>query len=311
MHKSRSAITLDMNIEKKEFIKDNISSKLMMSKLNGLEDVDGPHSNKKQNNNLIDNTEKVQTNKINLFSKSDQNINNKIFLKNKEDDLQEEDLTDENKENNYDNQADKIMSSRVEKKSRENSRDRPRDEKEKKKKNKLVFKNNIMNKLEIPTGSMTNRNIGLELNNNIVNKNNEIIDPNHTNSARKHSVDESNVQDELKDIQNQNINKRNISPTQESVIDTIPELNLQAMNSTQLNNVGQQILNQDNENVQNDLQKLINRIKQSENDTNNQESPDNDTNLDNNSNPILKRPLSSTGKDNRPNSLSQLPHCQT
>lgn len=311
MHKSRSAITLDMNIEKKEFIKDNISSKLMMSKLNGLEDVDGPHSNKKQNNNLIDNTEKVQSNKINLFSKSDQNINNKIFLKNKEDDLQEEDLTDENKENNYDNQADKIMSSRVEKKSRENSRDRPRDEKEKKKKNKLVFKNNIMNKLEIPTGSMTNRNIGLELNHNIVNKNNEIIDPNHTNSARKHSVDESNVQDELKDIQNQNINKRNISPTQESVIDTIPELNLQAMNSTQLNNVGQQILNQDNENVQNDLQKLINRIKQSENDTNNQESPDNDTNLDNNSNPILKRPLSSTGKDNRPNSLSQLPHCQT
>jgi len=300
-----------MNIEKKEFIKDNISSKLMMSKLNGLEDVDGPHSNKKQNNNLIDNTEKVQSNKINLFSKSDQNINNKIFLKNKEDDLQEEDLTDENKENNYDNQADKIMSSRVEKKSRENSRDRPRDEKEKKKKNKLVFKNNIMNKLEIPTGSMTNRNIGLELNHNIVNKNNEIIDPNHTNSARKHSVDESNVQDELKDIQNQNINKRNISPTQESVIDTIPELNLQAMNSTQLNNVGQQILNQDNENVQNDLQKLINRIKQSENETNNQESPDNDTNLDNNSNPILKRPLSSTGKDNRPNSLSQLPHCQT
>jgi len=299
-----------MNIEKKEFIKDNISSKLMMSKLNGLEDVDGPHSNKKQNNNLIDNTEKVQSNKINLFSKSDQNINNKIFLKNKEDDLQEEDLTDENKENNYDNQADKIMSSRVEKKSRENSRDRPRDEKEKKKKNKLVFKNNIMNKLEIPTGSMTNRNIGLELNHN-VNKNNEIIDPNHTNSARKHSVDESNVQNELKDIQNQNINKRNISPTQESVIDTIPELNLQAMNSTQLNNVGQQILNQDNENVQNDLQKLINRIKQSENDTNNQESPDNDTNLDNNSNPILKRPLSSTGKDNRPNSLSQLPHCQT
>jgi len=299
-----------MNIEKKEFIKDNISSKLMMSKLNGLEDVDGPHSNKKQNNNLIDNTEKVQSNKINLFSKSDQNINNKIFLKNKEDDLQEEDLTDENKENNYDNQADKIMSSRVEKKSRENSRDRPRDEKEKKKKNKLVFKNNIMNKLEIPTGSMTNRNIGLELNHN-VNKNNEIIDPNHTNSARKHSVDESNVQDELKDIQNQNINKRNISPTQESVIDTIPELNLQAMNSTQLNHVGQQILNQDNENVQNDLQKLINRIKQSENETNNQESPDNDTNLDNNSNPILKRPLSSTGKDNRPNSLSQLPHCQT
>jgi len=299
-----------MNIEKKEFIKDNISSKLMMSKLNGLEDVDGPHSNKKQNNNLIDNTEKVQSNKINLFSKSDQNINNKIFLKNKEDDLQEEDLTDENKENNYDNQADKIMSSRVEKKSRENSRDRPRDEKEKKKKNKLVFKNNIMNKLEIPTGSMTNRNIGLELNHN-VNKNNEIIDPNHTNSARKHSVDESNVQNELKDIQNQNINKRNISPTQESVIDTIPELNLQAMNSTQLNHVGQQILNQDNENVQNDLQKLINRIKQSENETNNQESPDNDTNLDNNSNPILKRPLSSTGKDNRPNSLSQLPHCQT
>jgi len=83
------------------------------------------------------------------------------------------------------------------------------------------------------------------------------------------------------------------------------------MNSTQLNHVGQQILNQDNENVQNDLQKLINRIKQSENETNNQESPDNDTNLDNNSNPILKRPLSSTGKDNRPNSLSQLPHCQT
>jgi len=90
-----------MNIEKKEFIKDSISSKLMMTKLNGLEDVDKPKSNQIENQNLVDNTDKVEPNKINLFSKSDNKINQKIVLKNKEDDLQEEELTDDyNKENN-------------------------------------------------------------------------------------------------------------------------------------------------------------------------------------------------------------------
>lgn len=91
MHKSRSAITLDMNIEKKEFIKDSISSKLMMTKLNGLEDVDEPKSNQKNSENLIDNTDKVESNKVNLFSKSDNKINQKIVFKN---DLLEEDIDD-------------------------------------------------------------------------------------------------------------------------------------------------------------------------------------------------------------------------
>lgn len=101
MHKSRSAITLDMNIEKKDFIKDSIKGKLMMSKLNGLEDVDGSNSNKQLDENITDNTDQVQSNKINLFSKSNNKINQQIILKNKEDDLEEEDLTDDNnKENN-------------------------------------------------------------------------------------------------------------------------------------------------------------------------------------------------------------------
>lgn len=91
MHKSRSAITLDMNIEKKEFIKDSISSKLMMTKLNGLEDVDEPKSYQKNSENLIDNTDKVESNKVNLFSKSDNKINQKIVFKN---DLLEEDIDD-------------------------------------------------------------------------------------------------------------------------------------------------------------------------------------------------------------------------
>lgn len=101
MHKSRSAITLDMNIEKKDFIKDSIKGKLMMSKLNGLEDVDGSNSNKQLDENITDNTDQVQSKKINLFSKSNNQINQQIILKNKEDDLEEEDLTDDNnKENN-------------------------------------------------------------------------------------------------------------------------------------------------------------------------------------------------------------------
>lgn len=94
-------------------------------------------------------------------------------------------------------------------------------------------------------------------------------------------------------------------------MDSIPELNLQAMNTTELKNVGQQILNQDNEDVRNDLQKLINRIKTSSDidnkDDNQQLSPNKNETISPN-----KRPNSSASKDNRPNSLSQLnPHCQT
>lgn len=57
-----------------------------------------------------------------------------------------------------------------------------------------------------------------------------------------------------------------MSPNQDSVIDSIPELNLNNMNQLELANVGQQILNQNNEDVRNDLQKLINKIKESTDD---------------------------------------------
>lgn len=102
------------------------------------------------------------------------------------------------------------MSNTIERKSRENSRerprdnsrDRPRDDKEKKKKNKLVFKNNMMNKLEIPTGSfngaVSHRQIGLGLNNNLVNKNaNTESKPNEEDVIKTSLIDESNVQEEL------------------------------------------------------------------------------------------------------------------
>jgi len=63
-----------------------------------------------------------------------------------------------------------INSERVRKTSRESSRDRPREDK--KKKNKLVFKNNIMNKVDstLPTGSNSMRN----LNNNNLNLGNDV-----------------------------------------------------------------------------------------------------------------------------------------
>lgn len=209
------------------------------------------------------------------------------------------------------------LSNRVEKKSRENSRDRPRDDKEKKKKNKLVFKNNIMNKLDIPIGNpgaMTQRNLGLGLNNNLINTNTNNNQDLTYNVNRKPSIDESNIQDELKDKLNSSDNeKRNTSPTkEETIMDSIPELNLQAMNTNELTNVGHQILNQNNEDVCNDLQKLINNIKKSSDLDNNKDDSQFQSPNKNENNELHKRPNSSASKDNRPNSLSQLnPHCQT
>jgi len=59
-----------------------------------------------------------------------------------------------------------------------------------------------MNKLDIPTGntpgSMSHRNLGLGLNNNLMNTN-TINNIESINNVRKPSIDESNVQDELKD----------------------------------------------------------------------------------------------------------------
>jgi len=103
MHKSRSNITLDMNIEKKEFMKDSIKDKIKMSKLDILEDVDEDTKMQKKLNHqktLSKNQDLITKNqtKINLFERTT-NLNEKIILKNKHDDLYEEDLTDQNLSN--------------------------------------------------------------------------------------------------------------------------------------------------------------------------------------------------------------------
>jgi len=191
-----------------------------------------------------------------------QNLNteeNKItILPMKNDNLLEEDLIDDNnKENN--NKIDiSELNNKVKKTSRENSRERP------KKKNKLVFKNNIMNKIEgmnLPSGALTQR-----ITTKISNKDDFSLDKNINkeiceNNYKKSSIDESNVQDELNlNLTNISHNTRNLSPDNNNK-------DIESMNKIELNHLGEQILEKNSVDMHKDLQQIFKKIK-SQNDEN-------------------------------------------